>query len=115
MAKGKGGRECKCCASPARREIDLALVARVSYDVIAKRFGVSRDSVKRHSWHHLSAVQAAAIACHLKPSAIDLDALRETEGSSLLGQLLAQRGRSPPVNTELRSAQSAPPSPTSIS
>jgi hypothetical protein len=91
MVKGKGGRECLCCTSPHRREIDLALTARVGIDTIAKRFGVSRDSVKRHSWHHLSALQRAALATHLRPSAIDLDALREQEGSSLLGQLLAQR------------------------
>jgi hypothetical protein len=80
---------CSCCSSVHRREIDLALVAKVSAPVIAARFGVSPDSVRRHSKRHLSAVQQAA--AHLKPEAIDLDQLRESEGSSLLGQLLAQR------------------------
>jgi hypothetical protein len=85
------GAKCSCCGSPHRREIDLALVARVPCSVIGRRFGVSNDSVERHAKHHLSAVQAAALASAMKPSAIDLDALRESEGSSLLGQLLAQR------------------------
>jgi hypothetical protein len=85
------GAKCSCCGSPHRREIDLALVARVPCSVIGRRFGVSNDSVERHAKNHLSAVQAAALAAHLKPTAIDLDALRENEGSSLLGQLLAQR------------------------
>jgi hypothetical protein len=90
LAKGKSG-ICSCCTSPHRREIDLALVAKVPTSVIAKRFDVSNASVKRHGWNHLTATQAAALATALKPSAIDLDALRESEGSSLLGQLLAQR------------------------
>jgi hypothetical protein len=85
------GAKCSCCGSPHRREIDLALVAQVPCSVIGRRFGVSNDSVERHAKHHLSAVQAAALASAMKPSAIDLDALRESEGSSLLGQLLAQR------------------------
>jgi hypothetical protein len=90
MAKGIGGK-CSCCTSPHRREIDLALVAGVGIDVIAKRFDVSRDSVWRHGKRHLSAVQRAALATALKPSAIDLEQLQRTEGESLLGQLLAQR------------------------
>jgi hypothetical protein len=85
------GAKCSCCSSPYRREIDLALVARVPCSVIGRRFGVSNDSVERHAKHHLSAVQAAALASAMRPSGIDLDALRESEGSSLLGQLLAQR------------------------
>jgi hypothetical protein len=90
LAKGKAG-ICSCCTSPNRRLIDVALVARVPWPVIAKRFDVSRDSVKRHGKHHLSAVQAAALATHLRPEAIDLEALQRSEGESLLGQLLAQR------------------------
>jgi hypothetical protein len=82
---------CSVCTSDYRREVDLALVARVSHGVIAKRFGISRDSIDRHAKNHLTAVQCAALAAHLKPEAIDLDQLRETEGASLLGQLLAQR------------------------
>jgi hypothetical protein len=66
-------------------------VAKVSSPVIAARFGVSRDSVKRHRQRHLSAVQAAALATAMKPSAVDLEALQRSEGESLLGQLLAQR------------------------
>jgi hypothetical protein len=90
MAKGKGG-ICSCCTSPHRREIDLALVAKVPGSVIAARFDVSADSVWRHAKHHLSAVQKAALLTAMKPSAIDLEQLQRTEGESLLGQLLAQR------------------------
>jgi hypothetical protein len=85
------GAKCSCCTSAHRREIDLALVARVPCSVIGRRFEVSNDSVERHAKAHLSAVQRAALATALRPSAIDLDQLRETEGSSLLGQLVAQR------------------------
>jgi hypothetical protein len=90
LTKGKAG-VCSCCVSPHRREVDLALTARVPPSVIAKRFDVSIDSVKRHARRHLTAMQRAALATALKPTAVDLDALRESEGSSLLGQLLAQR------------------------
>jgi hypothetical protein len=89
--QGNAMPKCSCCTSPNRREIDLALVARVPSRVIARRFEVSHDSVERHGKNHLSAVQRAALAAHLRPEAIDLDQLRETEGSSLLAQLLAQR------------------------
>jgi hypothetical protein len=75
----------------ARREIDLALVARVPVAVIAQRFGVSSDSVYRHGHKHVSAVQRAALMTNLRPSAIDLEALQRSEGESLLGQLVAQR------------------------
>jgi hypothetical protein len=87
---GKAG-ICSCCASPHRREIDLALVARVPCSVIGRRFEVSGDSVERHGKNHLSAVQVAALASAMRPSAIDLEALQRSEGESLLGQLLAQR------------------------
>jgi hypothetical protein len=90
LAKGSAG-ICSCCTSPHRREIDLALVAKVPCTVIGRRFDISADSVQRHAKHHLSAVQRAALLTAMKPSAIDLEALQRSEGESLLGQLLAQR------------------------
>jgi hypothetical protein len=90
LTKGKAG-ICSCCSSPHRREVDLALTARVPPSVIAKRFEVSIDSVKRHGRNHLTAVQAAALATAMRPSGVDLEELQEREGSSLLGQLVAQR------------------------
>jgi hypothetical protein len=90
ITKGRKG-ICSCCTHGARREIDLALVARVPVAVIAQRFGVSSDSVYRHGHKHVSAVQRAALMTNLRPSAIDLEALQRSEGESLLGQLVAQR------------------------
>jgi len=46
-------RECQVCKHPDRDEIDLALVWGDSLRVIAKRYGVSKDSLHRHALNHV--------------------------------------------------------------
>jgi hypothetical protein len=86
-------RQCTICASAHRSAIELGLVSGVSQQTLADRFSLSRDAIKRHSARHLSPSQAAAILLATQPSAIDLEALTEKEGSSLLANLVCQRAR----------------------
>jgi hypothetical protein len=76
-----------------RSEVEIALVHGLSERACAERFGLSRDAIHRHSKRHLSASQAAAILMASSPTEIDLDALTEKEGSSLLLNLVAARAR----------------------
>lgn len=52
---GKHGRwgGCKCCDHPQATEIDRALLERVPYRDISKRFGVSIMTISRHANLHL--------------------------------------------------------------
>lgn len=91
---GKTGRECSICAHKARHQIELGLVHRVPARVLAARFApLSKDAIRRHGANHLSPVQRAALLAHIKPTAIDLDALRTSETEGLLAQLVSQRAR----------------------
>ena len=90
---GKSGPLCQVCASKDRHTVELGLVARVPSRVLAQRFGLSRDAILRHSRNHLPAQVRASLLTALRPSDIDLDALRESEGRSLLASLIAQRAR----------------------
>jgi hypothetical protein len=88
-----GGRQCTICAHDKRHQIELGIVAKVSSHVLAARFGVSHDAIKRHSDNHLTQVQRAALLAARKPSEIDLEALRTSETEGLLSQLIGQRAR----------------------
>lgn len=45
------GRPCSVCTHPKRLEIDRALVAGEPLRAIARRFGVSKDALRRHREH----------------------------------------------------------------
>lgn len=45
---------CKVCSHPERPEIDEALAAGQAHRAIARRFGVTRDSIDRHAANHLT-------------------------------------------------------------
>jgi hypothetical protein len=95
---GAGGpflmaRRCTVCSSEHRHSVDIALTFREPHQAIADRFGVSIQSVGRHSRNCLSPNIRAAILTAQPPSAVDLDALREREGSGLLSQLVTLRAR----------------------
>jgi hypothetical protein len=68
-------------------------VYRVPSRVLALRFDVSADALKRHKKNHLSPQVAAAILAAQKPTEIDLEALQASESEGLLAQLVAQRAR----------------------
>jgi tRNA 2-selenouridine synthase SelU len=86
-------RQCTICRSEHRAAVELGLVSGVSQQVLADRYSLSRDAIKRHARAHLSPSQAAAILLATQPNAIDLEQLTETEGSSLLANLVCQRAR----------------------
>jgi hypothetical protein len=84
---------CAVCAHEARHQIECGLVAGTPMRVLARRFGLSRDSVQRHSSRHLTPQIRAAIATAMRPEAIDLPQLQKTEGEGLLTALIHQRAR----------------------
>ena len=52
--------KCKSCSSRHQRAIDAAILAGTSLRAIGRKFGVSYDSVRRHSQHMQRALQAGA-------------------------------------------------------
>lgn len=92
MAKPGPG-NCSVCRHKHRHQIDLAIVAGVSSNVLAARFEISPDSVLRHAANHLSPVQRAALLTASQPCAVDLEQLRTSESENLLASLVAQRAR----------------------
>ncbi len=86
-------KRCAVCDSAARPLVELGGVHGLSASVLAVRYGLSRFSIARHLRNHVSPAAAAAILVATKPSAIDLEQLTESEGSALLGNLVAQRAR----------------------
>jgi hypothetical protein len=85
---------CKTCQHRDRAAIDLALARGISIPALAKRFDVSSDSLFRHNRSHLPPqLRAKLLAGAPDLGSMDLDALRETEGQSLLAHLVAIRGR----------------------
>ncbi len=86
-------KRCAVCDSAARPLVELGGVHGLSASVLAGRYGLSRFSIARHLRNHVSPAAAAAILVATKPSAIDLEQLTESEGSALLGNLVAQRAR----------------------
>jgi hypothetical protein len=84
---------CTICISEKRASIDLALVYRLSAPVIARRYGVSVNAVRRHRHSHLTPQVRAAILAAMKPSEVDLEQLERTESEGLLAHQVAQRAR----------------------
>lgn len=61
--------------------------------ILGDRFDLSKDAILRHAKNHLTPAQRAAILAAQQPTAIDLDALKASEGEGLLSGLVAQRAR----------------------
>jgi hypothetical protein len=89
----KTGPSCSICSHDKRHAIEIGLVHRVPARVLARRFDCSKDAIQRHGKNHLSPVQRAALLAHVRPEAIDLPALRESESTGLLASLVASRAR----------------------
>ena len=86
------GHRCHVCSHRERAAIDLALARGVSTYALAKRYGISDDSIGRHSRNHLPPQLRAKLIAGPDLD-IDLDQLRETESQSLLANLVAVRHR----------------------
>ncbi len=89
----KPGQRCKVCHHPRRAEIEHAIVMRVPQETVARKFGISHDSVQRHKTNHLNATSMAALMTNERPSAIDLEQLEQRESESLLSNVVMQRAR----------------------
>jgi transposase-like protein len=86
------GRKCRACIHRERAAIDLALARRVSVSAIARRYGISTDTLYNHQKSHLSPQLRAKLLAG--PDAeIDLDKLMATESQSWLANLVALRHR----------------------
>jgi hypothetical protein len=90
---GKSGARCTVCASKHRHAIEIGLVHGISMRVLADRFGLHKDAIRRHGDAHLSATARAVLLVHVKPQPIDLDALRTAESEGLLASMVGQRAR----------------------
>jgi hypothetical protein len=88
-----GPGSCQVCNSEHRHSVDVALAHGLGHDAIGKRFNLSPHSVQRHGRNHLSPQMMAAVQHALHPSAVDLDALKVSEGENLLHHLVHQRAR----------------------
>src|SRR5260221_11463314 len=88
----KRGRLCKCCHHRELQGINLGLARGVSVRALARRYGVTRDSLYRHQKSHLPPQSRASLIAGPDLD-IDLDELRLTESQSLLVHLVALRGR----------------------
>ncbi len=91
MAKHKR-QQCRCCLHRELAGINLALARGVSVRALARRYGLSIDSLFRHRKAHLPPQLRASLIAGPELS-IDLDKLRETESQSLLANLVNLRGR----------------------
>lgn len=89
---GKRGNRCSICKHREHAAIDLALARGVSVRAMAKRYRVGIYALYRHAKAHLPPHLRAQLIAG-PDLAIDLDRLRETEGQSLLANLISLRQR----------------------
>ena len=87
------GRPCQVCANPERSKIELGLARKVPLNALARKFDLDRSAIWRHKRNHFPAQLEAALIATGKPSAIDLEQLRQSESEGLLQSVVVQRGR----------------------
>lgn len=88
----KRGPECSVCRHRERAAIDLALARNVPFSVLARRYKLGSDSLRRHAKNHMPPqLRAQLLAGPEMP--MDIDRLRETESQSLLSNIVALRHR----------------------
>lgn len=87
------GVECQVCAHPDRASMELGLANKVPARVLAKRYGVSRDSLDRHRRHHMTPELQASLITRGRMNPTDLENLRLVESEGSLQHLVTVRGR----------------------
>ncbi len=75
-------RACTICVHDEAHMINVALVSREPYRAISRRFGVSKDALKRHSGEHIPELLVEASR-----------AVEVCEADDLLGRIEALQGR----------------------
>jgi hypothetical protein len=84
-------RKCSICRHDQRHEIEADLQARLTYRVIARRYGVSKDAVSRHRASHVSLHTTPVLATITKVIAILDEA--ETSATWNLSLVMVQRAK----------------------
>lgn len=84
---------CKTCAHEQRAAIEFGLARRVPVRTLARKFGLSQQSIFRHKRSHLSPQMKAALLRAIRPSKIDLEQLRHDESENLIQHVVAQRAK----------------------
>lgn len=87
------GPACRVCEHPDRASIELGVANKVPIRVLGKRYGLSADSVWRHSKNHMSAELHGHLMTRGRMTPEDLENLRITESEGVLQHLVAVRGR----------------------
>lgn len=86
-------RKCNVCEHPDRATIELGVANRISYEVLAKRHGLHKDSIQRHRSNHMPPHIMAALLTRGRAIDLDLEAMRESESEGLLSNLVVMRAK----------------------
>lgn len=77
-------RTCTICGHPERSDIDKALIRRVPYREITRRFGVGKDALSRHLHDHIAPAVAKIRDAEEAREALDVvEQLRDINATSL--------------------------------
>ena len=87
------GPACRVCEHPDRASIELGVANKVPIRGLGKRYGLSADSVGRHSKNHMRAELHGQLMTRGRMTPEDLENLRITESEGVLQHLVAVRGR----------------------
>lgn len=88
------GARCLVCVHDHRADIELGLSRKVGLDTLARRYGISKSSLSRHSTNHLPpALKGAMHATGRAVDVTDLEHLRQQESENLLTNSVAFRAR----------------------
>ena len=99
------GRSCSVCTHPKRAEIDRAILSGESYRAIARRFGLSKDAIRRHR-DHIPSQLARAVEAEEAARADDLlGQVQELRDRAL--RILERAERSQDLQTALRAIREA--------
>jgi hypothetical protein len=92
-ATRRGMARCKVCTHEKRVEIEMAVAKGGGKREVGEQFGIHCDSVWRHSAHHVSDEQKAALKVQYYRPGVPIETLIEEEGSGLLSRLQSLRGK----------------------
>lgn len=74
---------CQVCIHPQVADVNDAVIAGEPHTAVAKRFGVSRFSIRRHAVRHVPVLMAEAAAAHRFTQAVTLvDRLEQLTGEA---------------------------------
>lgn len=93
--------QCRVCLHDERSRVEVLLARGTALRYIAKKFGLSKDSLSRHRKNHMPKQLKAALLAGLPDiSEIALEKLKTEEHDRLLTNLVAERARLQAVANE---------------